>query len=140
MPDSAPLPRPLDQAITNAIGDGIDHVVNVGISLSEPLVSGGIESTRSNGSGDPGGTSAGVENNRYARIVMAALEQIGVGHGAKLLLVGHSFGADTALDLVADPDFVGRYEVTQVVATGYNHGPQLNQSKPPTGTAVVNVE
>jgi pimeloyl-ACP methyl ester carboxylesterase len=71
---------------------------------------------------------AGVEHNLYAKMVMAALDQNNVGRGAELLLVGHSFGADTALDLAADPEFVGRYRVIQVVATGYNHGPQLNRT------------
>ena len=174
--------RPLDQAITIAVGDGIDHAVKASVSVIERLVPGLVESTSSNNSGDLGGTfttrpvalesldepnvvtlslaatndqqllandefglidhgdqrftvvlhgvtdlsmpgrglnkanrtvrdldevalssarSAGVENNRYAGMVMAALEQNDVGHGAKLLLVGHSFGADTALDLAA---------------------------------------
>lgn len=44
----------------------------------------------------------------------------------RVLIVGHSFGAKTTLDLASDPDFNGGLvNVTHVVAAGYHVGPQL---------------
>ncbi|MDH5522015.1 MAG: hypothetical protein OEZ14_15940, partial [Acidimicrobiia bacterium] len=57
--------------------------------------------------------------------------------GAELLIVGHSYGADTALDLAADPAFAGRYDVTHVVATGYFSQPQLPAVPADTRVLVV---
>ena len=72
-------------------------------------------------------TSTSIGGNRYAQMVAAGLAEFGVDPGAELLLVGHSFGADTALDLAADPRFngAGGYRVTHVVAAGYYSQPQL---------------
>ena len=70
--------------------------------------------------------SSAVDDNRYASMVWAALDEHDVPEGAELLIVGHSFGADTALDLAADPVFNGgRWTVTHVVAAGYHSRPQL---------------
>jgi hypothetical protein len=67
--------------------------------------------------------------------------------GSELIIVGHSFGADTALDLAADPEFNsggfnsggvdGRegFDVTHVVAAGYHSGPQLGHV--PSSTRVL---
>ena len=70
--------------------------------------------------------SSSVADNRYAALVWQALEERGVPGGSELMIVGHSFGADTALDLAADAGFNGaRYDVTHVVAAGYYSQPQL---------------
>ena len=69
--------------------------------------------------------SASIEDNRYAQMVQDYIEQ-NVPPGSDLAIVGHSFGADTALDLAADPKFNGRdYNVTHVVAAAYYSEPQL---------------
>lgn len=71
--------------------------------------------------------STGLAGNPYARLVRDGLARAGVPTGAELLLVGHSFGADTALDLAADAAFRAAtgYRITHVVAAGYHSGPQL---------------
>jgi hypothetical protein len=71
--------------------------------------------------------STSVAENRYARMVWDGLLTAGVPLGAELMIVGHSFGADTALDLAADPLFNGSagFDVTHVVAAGYHSEPQL---------------
>lgn len=68
-----------------------------------------------------------VAGNSYAQMVWAALVAQGVPPGSRLVIVGHSFGADTALDLAADPEFNGPqgFQVTHVVAAGYDSQPQL---------------
>ena len=74
----------------------------------------------------PSSRSSDVADNRYAELVWRALEARGVPIGSDLLIVGHSFGADTALDLAADRTFNGeRFTVTHVVAAGYHSQPQL---------------
>lgn len=91
-------------------------------------------------------TSTGISSNRYARAVHEALVATGVPAGAELLVVGHSFGADTALDLAADPVFnvladsghaprSPGYRVTHVIAAAYHSTPQLEHV--PTGTEVL---
>lgn len=71
--------------------------------------------------------STSVTGNRYAQMVAAGLAEFGIEQGTDVLIVGHSFGADTALDLAADPHFNGPdgYRVTHVVAAGYHSQPQL---------------
>ena len=68
--------------------------------------------------------SVGVDGNRYAQMVMEALVSNGVPLGADVMLVGHSFGADTALDLAADARFngPGGFNVTHAVARGTTAG------------------
>jgi hypothetical protein len=75
----------------------------------------------------PSSRSSAVADNGYARLVWDALRARGVPLGSELIVVGHSFGADTALDLAADGRFNGEagYRVTHVVAAGYASGPQL---------------
>lgn len=70
-------------------------------------------------------TSTGMDDNRYAQMVARALARIGVPTGADVMIVGHSYGADTALDLAADPRFNGTYHVTHVAAAAYHSGPQV---------------
>lgn len=68
-----------------------------------------------------------IDRNPYAQMVQAGLRAAGVPAGSRLLIVGHSFGSDTALDLASDPSFNGaRYRVTHVVAAGYHSEPQLH--------------
>lgn len=69
--------------------------------------------------------SAAVEDNEYARMVREYIAR-NVPPGSSLAIVGHSFGADTALDLAADPEFNGQqYTVSHVVAAAYHSEPQL---------------
>jgi hypothetical protein len=84
--------------------------------------------------------SSDVDDNRYAEMVWAALRRRGVAAGSELVIVGHSFGADTALDLTGDPSFngAGGYRVTHVVAAGYFSAPQL--STVPGSTSVLVLE
>ena len=81
--------------------------------------------------------STGATGNPYARAVWAALTSAQVPPGADIMIVGHSFGADTALDLTAEPEFNGPdgFHVTHVVAAGYHSTPQLRHV--PEGTAVL---
>jgi hypothetical protein len=92
--------------------------------------------------------STGTAWNPYARAVHQALVSTGVPPGAELLVVGHSFGADTALDLAADPAFnvladghrtpgADGYRVTHVIAAAYHSGPQLAQVPGATEVLVV---
>ncbi|HWL45401.1 MAG TPA: hypothetical protein VNQ73_20835 [Ilumatobacter sp.] len=83
--------------------------------------------------------STAVADNRYAQMVAAGLAEFGVAPGNELLIVGHSFGADTALDLAADPRFNGPagYAVTHVVAAGYHSSPQLAHVPDRTGVLVL---
>lgn len=75
----------------------------------------------------PSSQSTSVDDNRYARMVWDGLLAAGVPLGSELMIVGHSFGADTALDLAADSMFNGTagFDVTHVVAAGYHSEPQL---------------
>ena len=81
--------------------------------------------------------STGVAANPYARAVWDALASAAVPPGSEIMVVGHSFGADTALDLAAEPRFNGPagFHVTHVVAAGYHSAPQL--AHVPTGTEVL---
>lgn len=83
--------------------------------------------------------STGLAGNPYARLVRDGLGRAGVPAGAELLLVGHSFGADTALDLAADPAFLAStgWRVTHVLAAGYHSGPQLPHVPPSTEVLVL---
>ncbi|HEY5663006.1 MAG TPA: hypothetical protein VIS05_03095 [Ilumatobacter sp.] len=83
--------------------------------------------------------STSVGDNRYARMVWDAVVAAGVPAGARVMIVGHSFGADTALDLAADAGFNGPegFSVTHVVAAGYHSGPQLATVPPATEVLVL---
>jgi hypothetical protein len=70
--------------------------------------------------------SSSVDDNRYAAMVWQALDTVDMPHGAELMIVGHSFGADTALDLASDRRFNGdRFRITHVLAAGYHSQAQL---------------
>jgi len=82
------------------------------------------------------GTS--TANNQYARSVQQALQANGVPEGAQLMLVGHSQGSDTAVDLAADPVFNGElYNVTHVVGAAYHSDPQLEFVPPETEVLIL---
>lgn len=82
--------------------------------------------------------STGIDGNRYAQMVREYLQRADVPPGANLMIVGHSFGADTALDLASDPGFNGRdYHVTHVVAAAYYSQPQLPHVQPGTDVLVL---
>lgn len=77
----------------------------------------------------PSSRSTSLGDNPYAQMVAEGLRSNGVPGGSELVLVGHSYGADTALDLAADLSFNGAagYRVTHVVAAGYHSQPQLSR-------------
>lgn len=83
--------------------------------------------------------STSVADNRYARLVWDGLRRLGVPPGADLMIVGHSFGSDTALDLAADPGFngPGGYRVSHVVAAAYWSQPQLDHVPADTKVLVL---
>ena len=85
----------------------------------------------------PSSTSTGMDDNLYAQMVAEAMRRHGVPPGSDIMIVGHSYGADTALDLAADPRFngPGAYTVTHVAAAAYHSGPQLRHV--PGGTQVL---
>jgi hypothetical protein len=87
----------------------------------------------------PSSRSSLVGDNRYAQMVAEALAVRGVPLGSDLVIVGHSYGADTALDLAADDDFNGDggYRITHVAALGYHSSPQLPDVRPGTQVLVV---
>ncbi|MFD0638161.1 hypothetical protein ACFQ9X_48055 [Catenulispora yoronensis] len=54
----------------------------------------------------------------YTRSVRKVLEFARVPAGAELMIVGHSLGGMTAMNLACDPDFVGTWRLTHVVTVG----------------------
>lgn len=84
-------------------------------------------------------TSTTIDDNLYAQMVAEAMRRQGVQPGDEVMLVGHSFGADTALDLAADPNFNGdgAFQVTHVVAAAYDSGPQLEHVPDSTEVLVL---
>jgi hypothetical protein len=83
------------------------------------------------------GTSVG--GNAYAQMVWESLLAQGGPLGSQLLIVGHSYGADTALDLAADSTFNGPdgFRVTHVVAAGYDSEAQMDDISDDTHVLVL---
>ncbi|NUP51901.1 MAG: hypothetical protein HOW97_31965 [Catenulispora sp.] len=54
----------------------------------------------------------------YTRAVRKVLEYAQVPAGAELMIVGHSLGGMTAMNLACDPDFVGTWRLTHVITVG----------------------
>ncbi|MGI9493777.1 MAG: hypothetical protein ACR2QF_15380, partial [Geminicoccaceae bacterium] len=84
-------------------------------------------------------TSTGIDDNRYAQMVRDYMDQH-VPKGADVMIVGHSFGADTALDLASDPTFNNRetgFNVTHVTAAAYYSQPQLRHVQNDTEVLVL---
>jgi hypothetical protein len=77
--------------------------------------------------------------NEYAAMVTAAMRNSGVPLGADVMLVGHSFGAYTAVDLAADPAFNGAYvNVTHVVAAAADTDWRFDELRASTATLILN--
>ena len=81
--------------------------------------------------------TASVDDNLYAQFVKRGLRVNGVPLGSNLMLVGHSFGADTVLDLAADSAMLENYKVTHVVAAAYDSVPQLAAVSPDIDVLVL---
>ncbi len=68
----------------------------------------------------------GVDNNIYAQLVADFL-LTELPAGSEVALVGHSYGADTAADIAADPRFTGGdVTVTHALLAAYDSEPQLD--------------
>jgi hypothetical protein len=132
-----------DEFLVVRLADGLYGVVLPGVTdLSEPNL--GLDPMhRSVRDLDqfayPSSRSSRVDDNRYAQMVAEALAVRGVPLGSDLVIVGHSYGADTALDLAADDDFNSDrgYHITHVAALGYHSSPQLPDVRPGTQVLVV---
>lgn len=86
-------------------------------------------------------TNTTVEDNFYARLVSDyAMTHLPLG--SNIMIVGHSFGADTAADLAADPVFNGPhgFNVTHIVVAAYHSGPQLEHIPDTTQVLVLQNE
>ncbi|MGI9452217.1 MAG: hypothetical protein ACR2QH_16495, partial [Geminicoccaceae bacterium] len=84
-------------------------------------------------------TATGIEDNRYAQMVRDYMNEH-VPQGADVMIVGHSFGADTALDLASDPTFNNRetgFNITHVTAAAYYSQPQLRHVQNDTEVLVL---
>lgn len=86
--------------------------------------------------------SAEVDHNVYAQLIQDFIEeQIAADEiplGANVAIVGHSFGADTALDLASSEYFNGELvNVTHVVAAAYHSEPQFPFVQDHTQVAVI---
>lgn len=89
----------------------------------------------------------GTAPNEYAVVVSEALRAAGVPAGAEVMLIGHSYGAYTAMDLAADAGFnsahgttPGGYHVavTHVVAAGAETDWRFAEVPAATNTLVIN--
>jgi hypothetical protein len=72
--------------------------------------------------------SADIKDNQYALMVRDYI-LANVPRGADVMIIGHSYGADTALDLASDPAFNNKQtgvNVTHAVSAGYYSPPQLD--------------
>lgn len=86
----------------------------------------------------PSALDATTGSNDYALLIDEALRRAGVPRGANLMLVGHSFGSDSAFDLASDPEFNGvRYNVTHAIGAAYHNEPQLEYLQPDTEVLVL---
>jgi len=85
--------------------------------------------------------------NEYSVVTIEALEAAGVPAGAEVMLIGHSFGAYTAMDLAADPSFNAAHgahptgyhvAVTHVIAAGAETDWRFDELPADTSTLVLN--
>lgn len=87
----------------------------------------------------PSSRSASVEDNAYAQMVREYI-LANVPPGANVMLVGHSYGGDTVLDLASDPTFNNTttgVNVTHAVAAAYHSQPQLDHVQDHTQVLVL---
>jgi hypothetical protein len=95
--------------------------------------------------GDPGDARdlgsnlrlVGGEDTVYSRGIQEAMREAGVPPGADVMLVGHSQGGMTAVNLAADPDFRDDYNVRHVVTAG---APTAQVPHIPDSTQVLSLE
>lgn len=83
-----------------------------------------------------------IDSNLYAQLifdfVVGLIDQGELPVGSEVAIVGHSFGADTALDLASDPIFNGMWvNITHVVAAGYHNEVQLPHVQPHSEVVVI---
>ena len=85
--------------------------------------------------------------NEYSVVAAEALEAAGIPAGADVMIIGHSFGAYTAMDLAADPSFNAAHgaetsgyhvQVTHVVAAGAETDWRFDDVPAETSTLVLN--
>lgn len=85
--------------------------------------------------------------NEYSAVTIEALESAGVPAGAEIMIIGHSFGAYTAVDLAADADFNAadgtapdgyHVRITHVVAAGAETDWRFDEIPAGTSTLVLN--
>lgn len=85
--------------------------------------------------------------NEYSVVTIEALEAAGVPPGAEVMILGHSFGAYTAMDLAADPTVNSAHgaipqgyhvEITHVIAAGAETDWRFDEVPAGTSTLVVN--
>lgn len=81
--------------------------------------------------------TSSVHDNAYAQMVLTALEANAIPAGSNLLIIGNSFGADTALDIAASPEVRQHYNITHVVAAAYDSLPQLADIPPEVDVLVL---
>ena len=85
--------------------------------------------------------------NEYSVVTAEALETAGVPAGADIMIIGHSFGAYTAMDLAADPSFNAAHgakpsgyhlQITHVIAAGAETDWRFDEVPATTSTLVLN--
>ena len=83
--------------------------------------------------------SALIDDNAYAEMVRDYI-RANLPQGADVMLVGHSYGGDTALDLASDPTFNNAdtgVNITHVVSAGYYSQPQIDHVQDHTQVLVL---
>jgi dienelactone hydrolase len=82
--------------------------------------------------------------NEYSTVVIDAMQAVGVPAGSEVMIVGHSFGAYTAIDLAVEPTFNGgavdgyHVDVTHVVAAGAETDWRFDELPATTNALVLN--
>lgn len=76
-------------------------------------------------------------DNPYAQRVREAMRQY-IPEGAKVMIMGHSFGAYTAMEIAGDADVRANYDITHVVAAGADTDWKLREIPSSTNVLVFN--
>ena len=79
----------------------------------------------------------GGQDTVYSRGIAEAMREAGVPSGAPVMLVGHSQGGMTAVELAANEDFRSQYDVQHVVTAG---APTAQVPHIPDSTQVLSLE
>lgn len=77
------------------------------------------------GAAQPSHLSTDIDDNAYALMVRDYI-RLNIPQGADLVIVGHSFGADSSIDIANDPETRKMVNIEAVVAAGYDSNEQLN--------------